>query len=160
MEENEEYLEESEKKALHSEYIKQPILDVDFPLHSFDIVFASQAIERLDRNKRDALLDTMQRWASKKVIVVVRNESDALADFKRRGYRVYGIGGFKSLRTTSGGIQHRPWYFFKFLSDLSQKIAYFFPALAFQLFGTRRYMRHRVASTVRREIRMSATLLR
>ena len=147
-----EYLEESRKKAIHSEYVAGNILDVDFPPHSFDIVFASEVIEHLKKEDGERLLDRMEKWASKKVIITTPNgfvsqgsfdDNDmqehksgwTVSDFKRRGFRVYGMNGFKSLHETKR--KRGPWYVHVLITDLSQKIAYFFPSLAFQLFAVK-----------------------
>jgi SAM-dependent methyltransferase len=137
VEENARDLEESEKKAVHQEYIRGNILEVTFPPRSFDIVFSFHTIEHLDRSEQMALLDTMQTWAKKKVVVVVRNEPGLLADFTQKGYRLYGMDGFKILRNTKGNLKYRPWYLFVFLSDLSQKIAYYSPSLASRLLAVK-----------------------
>ncbi|MFI5260385.1 MAG: glycosyltransferase [Candidatus Paceibacteria bacterium] len=147
-----EYLEESRKKAIHSEYIAEDILTVAFLPRSFDIVFASEVIEHVGKEEGEELLDNMEKWAAKKVILTTPNgflsqhgfDDNALqehksgwtvSDFKRRGFRVYGIGGFKFLRGPRGEFRyHRPFYFWLLVSALSQKLSYFFPSVAFQLF--------------------------
>ncbi|HEY4501191.1 MAG TPA: glycosyltransferase [Candidatus Paceibacterota bacterium] len=138
VDDNEEYIEESRKKALHQEYIRGNVLEIVLPIQSFDVVFSSRTGESLSVQEREKLLETMQELASKKVIVMVQNGPHwMVSDFEQRGFRVYGIGGFKFLRTPTGGIRYRPWYLFAFLSDLSEKIAYFFPSLAFRLFAVK-----------------------
>ncbi len=138
VEANEDYLEETKKKAIHAEYIKGDIRTVTFLPRSFDAVFVSETLENLNEGNRVTLLDRMEIWAKKKVIIVTAHGHEQLSDeLKRKGYRVHGIEGFKLLRNKSGYIKYRPWYLFVLLSALSQKLAYFMPSVASRIFAVK-----------------------
>lgn len=148
------YLDQSKEKKIHNEYIQENILTVEFPPKSYELVFCSEVIEHLEKKDGFTLLDNAEKWASKKVIITTPNgfleqeEYDnnplqihksgwTVEEFKKRGYIVYGIGGLKMLKKEHGILKYRPYFLWRIISDLSQKIVYFFPTLAFQLFAVK-----------------------
>jgi len=148
------YIKSSEEKKIHSEYIKVDITTVNFEPKSYEIVLCSEVVEHLKKDIGLKLLEKMEKWAAKKVIVTTPNgflpqpqydgnkfqehqSGWSVEDFKRRGYRVYGINGLKWLKGQQGVIKFWPKRFWQAISDLTQKIVYRFPSLAFQLLAVK-----------------------
>lgn len=148
------YLQQSKEKKIHNEYFHDNILNISFPQKSYDLVLSSEVIEHLDRKDGFVLLNNAERWAKKKVIITTPNgyiKQDSyddnplqihksgwsIEDFKKRGYRVYGIGGLKFLRGERGEIRYKPYFLWKIVNDVFQKIVFYLPILAFQLFAVK-----------------------
>lgn len=138
------------EKKRHSEYIFHDITTIDFPDRSFDAVVLLDVLEHLGKEEGARMIEKMQRWAKKKVIVFTPNgylpqdeydENPLMAhrsgwtsdEFEARGFRVRGVRGFKALRSTTGHevIESR-WI--DRVKDLTQVITYHFPKSAFQLY--------------------------
>ncbi|MHC4545220.1 MAG: glycosyltransferase, partial [Planctomycetota bacterium] len=145
------YLQESRKKAIHSEYIKADIREVEFEPKSFDAVVCSEVLEHLIKEDGYDLIKKMVKWARNKVIITTPNgylQQDSFADnplqehksswsvedFRQLGFKVYGIGGWRKLRGYKGLIKYRPASFWGFISGLTQKITCRYPKFAFRLF--------------------------
>lgn len=145
-----EYLEESKKKGIHNEYIQGDILLINIPAHSHDLIFCSEVIEHLEKKDGFVLLDNAEKWAKKKIIFTTPNgflkqgEYDdnplqihksgwSVEEFRERGYKVYGIGSWKILKGEQGKMKYKPYFFWKVVADIAQKIVYYFPKQAFQL---------------------------
>lgn len=96
----------------------------------------------------------MEKWAKKKVIITTPNgylwqngyDNNPLQqhkcgwsvdELKELGFKVYGMNGWKKLRGYKGGIKYKPLLFWTIISDLTQKLTYHFPNLAFQLFAVK-----------------------
>lgn len=151
-----EYIRESRRKNIHHEYVCENILTAHFPEKSFDLVLCSEIIEHLDKKDGFVLLNNAERWARKKVVITTPNgylpqssyDDNSLQehksgwsvdDFRARGYIVHGIGGLKLFKGERAHIKYRPYFLWKILSDISQKIIYFFPRAAFQLLAIKKY---------------------
>jgi ubiquinone/menaquinone biosynthesis C-methylase UbiE len=145
------YLEESKRKRIHTEYVKSDIRTVEFPPGSFDCVMCLEVLEHLTKEEGLALLARMEKWARKKVILTTPNTfvwQDEVDDnplqahqsgwtareFQQLGFKVRGLKGWRVLRGYLGACKYRPMFFWAKLSHISQKIVYFVPSLAFQLF--------------------------
>jgi len=148
------YLEESEKKGLHSEYVKADLREVEFPPSSYDIVMASEVLEHLSKEDGYKLIAKMEQWARKKVILTTPNNfipqdvfddnplQEHLSgwqamDFKKIGFKVQGMNGGKRLRDEKGEIKNRPFFFWQQVSAVSQWFVYWCPEQAFQLFAVK-----------------------
>ena len=148
------YLQESRKKAIHSQYIKADIRKLELKARSFDAVIAVDVLEHLTKQEGAELLDRMEEWARKKVIVFTPNgflhqgccDGDPLQqhrsgwrveELREAGYKVYGINGWKKLRGHRTSIKYRPAFLWARICDLTQKITYYHPALAFQLLAVK-----------------------
>jgi len=57
------------------------------------------------------------------------------------GFKVFGIHGWKGLRGYKGSVKYRPAFLWCRISDLTQRITYHCPKLAFQLLATKRTAR-------------------
>lgn len=148
------YINESKSKHIHDEYIQEDILIVKFPPRSFDLVLCAEIIEHLEKSEGFVLLDKAESWAKKKVIITTPNgyikqegydnnplqihkSGWSVEDFQKRGYVVRGIAGLKFLKGDHAELKYKPYFFWRLVSDLTQKIVYFFPKIAFQLFAVK-----------------------
>jgi hypothetical protein len=117
-------------------------------------VLCAEIIEHLEKSDGFALLDKAENWARKKVIITTPNgyvkqegydnnplqmhkSGWSVEDFKNRGYVVRGIAGLKFLKSGHAELKYKPYFFWRPVSDISQKIVYFFPKIAFQLFAVK-----------------------
>jgi len=157
------YLDASREKKIHSGYILADITSLEFPLQSFDAVMMVEVLEHMPTEEGRMLLDKVERWASKKVIVSCPNgylpqhsidgnpfqehrSGWTVDEMNRRGYRAWGMAGWKFLRkeneTQTVGdtnaiyatVRFRPKLFWLIVSELTQAITYFSPKLAFEVF--------------------------
>jgi hypothetical protein len=148
------YLEESRRKKVHHKYILKDITKLKMKPKSFDAVIALDAIEHLNRKDGLRLIRNMENWAKEKIIIFTPNgfvnqqEYDGnllqlhksgwtLDDFKKLGFKVHGINGFRLLRKEKAELRFKPRLFTSVISDISQKFTFFLPQYAFQLFAVR-----------------------
>lgn len=149
------YLTESFKKAIHSEYIRADVRKINFKPKSFDAVICIEVLEYMDKEEGLELIQKMEEWASKKIIITTPNgfifqdtyddnpfqehkSGWSVEDFKKLGFEVHGLGGWKKIRGYGGTIKYKPYIFWRIVSDLTQKMTYRVPKLAFQLFAVKR----------------------
>lgn len=149
------YLEESKKKGIHNEYIEADIKEVYFKPKSFDVVLAIEVLEHLAKDEGYELIQKMEAWARKKVILKTPNSylhQDTYDDnplqrhlsgwsadeLKKMGFKVYGMNGWRRLKGYKGAIKYRPQFLWLRISDISQWIAYYYPKMAFQLFAVKK----------------------
>ena len=144
-------IEASKNKGIHSAYLEGVVKDL--PLHfgvaSFDTVLASDLIEHLTKEEGIKLIATMERIATKKVIIFtpvgflpqagVKNNPFqehksgwSVEDFKKQGYDVIGINGLRCLRGEFAGIRWKPKWFWIIISDITQLWTRNRPKYAFQ----------------------------
>lgn len=148
------YLQESRKKGIHNEYIKADIRKVEFEPGSFDAVLCREVLEHLTKEEGRELIQKMVRWARKKMIITILNghlrqdaynsnplqehkSSWSVEELRRLGLKVKGIGGWKGLGGCRATLKCKPTLFWKAISDLTERIIYWYPRLAFQLFATK-----------------------
>ncbi len=146
------YLQESKAKGIHGQYIKADIRKIAFKPKSFDAVIAIELLEHLTKQEGNELLNKMEKWARKKVIITTPNgylwqngyDDNLLqqhksgwssVELKSLGFKVFGISGWKRLRGYKGSIKYKPAFLWGRISDLTQKLTYFYPSLAFELFA-------------------------
>lgn len=151
-------LEQSKENNIHSEYYQMNVMDIGdrFQESSFECVLASDLVEHLDKKDGLRLLDMMEHIASRRVIIFTprgfleqheyennpwqehRSGWD-VDEMKARGYTVIGINGMK-------WVWNIPWLWRslsaaplpirmlrKFLVDITQLVARWFPSTAFQI---------------------------
>jgi len=149
------YLRKAKCRFDDIELLLADITNLEFKKKSFHAVLALSVLEHLTKDDGIQLLQKLQEWTEKKIVVLVpngfsvQNEYDdntwqihrsewQLNEFLRAGFQVHGIAGFKSLRGTRGQLKFRPRVFFQILSDLTQKIAYRFPQCGYELLCIRK----------------------
>ena len=149
------YLKQSKKKGIHNQYIKKDITKIEFEPKSFDAVVAIEILEHLSKKADLELFKKMEKWARKKVIVTTPNGftyQDAYdnnpfqahrsgwtaEEFEKEGFKVLGMDGPKNLRGCKGKIRYKPAVLWLIISELAQKITYFFPEKAFHLYAVKK----------------------
>jgi hypothetical protein len=147
---------ESRKKKIHDRSVKSPLLKIleKIPPHSFETVVLLDVIEHFTKDEGSALLQIAESLATKKVVVFTPNGFLAqgkllknpyqvhrsgwtVEELKTLGYRLQGINGLKILRGEEAQMKCAPQKLWEFISDLTQKITYHFPAWAFQLLAVK-----------------------
>lgn len=142
----------SKKERIHNKYYQIDVLDIDkkFEAKSFDCVLASDLIEHLTKDEGYKLINKMERLANKKVIIFTPNgflpqgEYDnnpwqlhksgwTVEEFKKLGYKVIGINGWKPLRGEYASIKFWPKIFWLIISDITQLFVRENPKKAFQI---------------------------
>ncbi len=159
------YIEASKDKKVHNEYVLADITDLSFEPDSFDAVVLIEVLEHLAKEEGRALLEKVENWAKKKIVITMPNgylpQSETsgnpyqvhrsgwtIEEVKNRGYKVYGMAGWKFLRrekiingsqeSVFSTIRFRPRLFWLIVSELTQAITYYFPKIAFEEFYVKR----------------------
>nr|WP_232293705.1 methyltransferase domain-containing protein [Stigmatella aurantiaca] len=149
-------IERSRAAGIHREYHCVDLLQVGtlFPPKSFDAVIALDVIEHFDKPTGYRFMQMLESLARKRVILFTPNgylpqdEWDGnvrqlhlsgweVYDFELRGYRVFGMSGWKPLRGQYALPSIRPYRLGGFLSRLTEPFAVRFPRHAFQLLAIR-----------------------
>ena len=156
------YLEETQKREIHSEYLNKKIADLDFDENSFDAVIMLEVIEHMEESEGMEVLKKLEKWARKKVIIstpngffpqkVVDNNPMQvhlsgwdIPKMKSLGFNKFkGLAGLKYLRAeidheTMGddlfiSMKYKPKFLWFIIATLSQILTYRLPNLAFGLF--------------------------
>jgi len=132
------YLEESKKKGIHNEYIKEDIRKVELKPKSFDAVVLLDVLEHLSEEEGYELIKKMRKWARKKIVIFTPNglvyqdgyDNNPLQEHKsgwsveqleKLGFKVYGINGWRKLRGYKSLIKYRPRLLWHLISELTQK---------------------------------------
>jgi hypothetical protein len=148
------YLQESKRKGIHDQYIKADARGMQLRPKSVDVVIAIELLEHLTKEEGYRLINKMQTWAGKKVIITTPNgylwqdgyDNNPLQEHKsgwtakelqKLGFEVHGMNGWKKLRGYRGQTKYAPHFLWGRLSDLSQKVTYYYPKLAFQLLAVK-----------------------
>jgi SAM-dependent methyltransferase len=148
-------LEESKRKGIHDEYILGDITKLEFRPRTFDGAVAINVLQYLTKGEGTKVLGQMQHWARKKVVVITPNGNSLLRDagsslphgnestwttreLRHLGFRVNGLGGWKALRSEGGTIRYRPLLLWAWIADMTERITWYCPRLAFQLLATKR----------------------
>ena len=131
--------------------IRGDIRYLPFKLKSFDVVVLMEVIEHLNKRNGEKLLDELVRLARRKIIITTPNGFFAklhlengnplqahlsgwnIEDFLTRGYRVYGMNGWRRLRIEGGKPLLRPRIVGEIICSLTQMITFKRPQYAFQL---------------------------
>jgi SAM-dependent methyltransferase len=150
------YLLTSKKKILHRDYILGDMRNIGFKSNSFDCVMALDVLEHLTKPEGYELLREMERIAKRKVIIFTVNGLVPQKEYDKNplqvhksgwcakeltglGYEVSGMNGLSVLRGEMSEPRFRPKIVFAFVSDITQKITFYFPKYAFQLFCVKRF---------------------
>ena len=157
------YFEESRKRKVHTEYIRDKVENVAFSEKSFDAVIMIELIEHLPKELGLEMLHKAAKWGRKKIIVstpngyLSQNTYDGnpfqkhlsgwdIKTMKGLGFHCRGLSGLKFLRNSEpieinssqndfmASIRLRPRFFWFIMATLSQFFTYYFPARAFEIF--------------------------
>ena len=156
------YLDESQKKGIHNEYIKKNIGEIEFEENSFDAVILMEVIEHMEENEGLEILKKIEFWARNKVIISTPNGffPQKIVDknpmqvhlsgwdtkkMKSLGFsKILGLAGLKYLRAEIDhdsmdaelfiSMKYKPKFFWFIIATLSQMFTYHFPNFAFGLF--------------------------
>jgi len=155
------YLKETKKVGIHNQYIKADIRKIEFKPKSFDVILCLGVLEHLTKEEGYELIKKMERWARKKIIITTPNglwqnnygnnplqehkSGWSVEELKKLGFKIYGMEGWKKLRGNKGtyllghpcSIKYRPSLFWVIISNITQKITYYCPKSAFQLFAVK-----------------------
>lgn len=149
------YLQESKKKEIHNQYIKADIREVEFKPKAFDTVIAVDILEHLTKQEGAELLNKMEQWARKTVVITTPNgyvwqdgyDNNPLQEHKsgwtveelrELEFKVFGINGWRKLRGYRASMKYKPAFLWLIISGLSQKVTYHCPKLSFQLLAIKR----------------------
>jgi len=144
---SEHHLQESKRLDIHSHYILGDIRKVEFKPKSFDAVIALNVLEHLTKQEGIKLLEKMQQWARKKVVIKIPNTSSRhgidtnkplkdyksnwdIEEFKEVGFKIHGIDGWN-------GLELENIYLREFMLTFTQKIVFYIPKRATELIGTK-----------------------
>ncbi|MHB1679008.1 MAG: class I SAM-dependent methyltransferase [bacterium] len=154
-------LETSKSKKIHSKYINENILNVDFEENSFDAVIMIEVIEHLNKNDAINLVEKANKWAKKIVIITTpngylpQNEYDVhvlqnhlcgfnVKELKSLGFKVCGSAGLKILYSEQKNKNNdeivrirKPVVFWTIVASVSRLFTYYLPNYAFELYGVR-----------------------
>jgi SAM-dependent methyltransferase len=142
----------SQGANIHTEYRVMDTLQIGshFQERSFDCVLASDLIEHLSKEDGLRLIAMMEKIARKKVIIFTPNgflpQSEyggnrfqvhlsgwGVEEMRCMGYRVIGVGGWRSLRDECAYVVRRPTLFWERVSLLTQPVIKNYPEYAFQI---------------------------
>ncbi len=143
------------KRKIFVKVVKGDVVEISKKLikqkAKFDVVFCSQVIEHINRKKGEELLSIVDKLARKKIIMgtprgfmeqphaflgdnphQVHKSGWTEVDFKKRGYKVYGIGfGPVWSEAGLGRAYSKPVAFLaSIISYIFSPVVYFFPFLA------------------------------
>jgi SAM-dependent methyltransferase len=144
------YILNSKEAQIHDDYVLADLRQLGIRSKSFDTCIALDVLEHLTKADGLRLINNMERIGRGNVIVFTPNkflpqhECDenvlqihrsgwTVKEFQDMGYHVKGINGLKFLRKEETKIRFRPKRLFIIISDLSQKLTYHFPNIAYQL---------------------------
>lgn len=148
----------SKKNKIHDNYKAGNIKNLEkyYKRKSFDAIIALDVIEHLDKNDGIKLMEKMVKIARKKVIILTPNKFYQqgyhgenkyqehrswwqLNDFKKRGYKVYGLWGLRAIRSEDAKIKYKPRILWSFVAFITEPILFYFPNLSFDLFAVRTF---------------------
>lgn len=148
------YLEECRRKKIHSDYIQADIRGIEFKDSSFDVVLMLDVLEHLTREEGRQLIGKCLIWARRKVIISTPNgylwqdgydhnpfqehkSGWSVEDLRNLGFIVTGFQGWKKLRGYKAMPWYRPTLLWEVISDVTQKVTYHYPELAFRLLAVK-----------------------
>lgn len=146
------YIRESRRKSIHDEYVLADITQMPIRQKSFDCVLALDVLEHLTKQQGYELIRNMERIARREVIILTPNGYQMQSEYdqnplqvhrsgwtadelRHMGYDVRGIDGLKLLRGERSKLRFYPTVVFQLFSDLTQKITFYLPKMAFSLYA-------------------------
>lgn len=147
------YIQKSKKNEIHDEYIHSDILKINFEPDSFDVVICIDVIEHLTKKEGIDLINKMEIWAKKKVIIFTPNGYVSQEEYHTNhlqkhksgwtsheldelGFKLYGYG-WKQLIGPKWECKYKPKMFWVVVSDITRKIPYYFLNLSFAIFAVK-----------------------
>jgi len=131
----------SKKSKIHSKYKLMNLLELgkNIKPKTFDCAIALDVIEHFTKEDGETLLASMEKIATKKIIIFTTNgfrpqgaydnnqfqvhlSGWTPKEMKLKGYKVIGMHGLKSLRGNYAKIRFWPKPFWRLISDITQKI--------------------------------------
>jgi 2-polyprenyl-3-methyl-5-hydroxy-6-metoxy-1,4-benzoquinol methylase len=149
-------IERSRAAGIHDEYRVADILELNemFAPNSFEAVVAFDVLEHLEQADGLALLDTMERIATRRVVILtpngfvpqsarggnpwqVHHSGWTAAQMRGLGYTVSGVHGLRYLRSEEAAIRWKPERFWHLASDLTEPLTRHVPSLAYQIIAVK-----------------------
>lgn len=120
------YIEKSNLKGIHSDYFVGDVMKLDFEKRSFDAIIAFDILEHLEKPEAIKLINNIERWASRIIILRTTNGFQhqnsfegnvyqehrscfSISEFKEMGYCIYGTGFMKGFCRLSHIINPKPY---------------------------------------------------
>jgi 2-polyprenyl-3-methyl-5-hydroxy-6-metoxy-1,4-benzoquinol methylase len=150
------YIQISKSLSIHNDYILDDLRNLGkIASNSFDYVISTEVLEHLKKDAGRELISQMERIARKKIMLTTPNgflptyagpddnpdETHVCGwnvdELRKLGFIVHGLHGLKMLWKVKDGqasSRFRPERMAFMLIDISELLAYDFPASAFQLF--------------------------
>lgn len=145
-------IEEIKKKKIHDEYSVGDVLKLNkfFKPKSFDAVVALDVVEHFEKKEGLELIKQMESIAKNKIIILtpygfmkqhpydgnpyqIHKSGWHIEEFRKMGYKVYGMRGIRFIRGEYATIKYKPWFLWGVLSVISELFVYTYPQLAYQL---------------------------
>lgn len=149
-------IKKSKKNKIHDDYKIGDLLKLSkmFGPKTFDAVVSLDVVEHFEKKDALKLIKDIEKIAKKKVIIFTpygftqQHEYDKNPfqihksgwlpqEFERRGYKIYGMRGFRFIRGEFATIKYRPWFFWGAFSVLSQVFVYKKPSWAYQFIAVK-----------------------
>ena len=146
------YLIKSKIGSFHNERILADVRSLPFSAKSFDCALAVEVIEHLTKPDGLVMMKELERVAKKTVMLTTPNgffsakpgpddnpEEKHISgwsahEFRKLGFKVYGINGCRMLRQKKGILKFVPGILYSIFWKIGTVAAYYYPAFAFQLF--------------------------
>jgi len=148
----EKYIKVNKKKNIHDESVCLDILEIDekYPEKSFDCVLLLDVIEHLEKLDAIKLIGKVEKIARKKIVIFTPNgffhqkeyhnniyqrhrSGWKVKDFRKMGFKIYGIHGLKFIRGDLVKIKFRPFKLWNRVSQFSNLFVKYLPQFAFNL---------------------------
>ncbi|MCX5657815.1 MAG: class I SAM-dependent methyltransferase [Candidatus Omnitrophica bacterium] len=116
------YLEETQKRMIHTKYINKRIEELDFPENNFDAVIMLEVLEHLPQKEGYEIIKKAEKWARKKIILSTPNgyfpmeEVDNniyqnhlsgwdVGKLKKEGFLIRGLSGAKIMYSSENRVK-------------------------------------------------------
>ncbi len=160
------YLNLSKKQKIHTKYLNQDILSLDFPKKSFDAVILIEVLEHLSKKDGKKVIKLASNWAKNKVIISTPNEYFPMEsvdkntfqkhlsgwstnELSKYGFKCHGVSGLKYFYTSENkvdsliegnnytNIKFKPKKLFYYINGILQIFTYFIPKIAFGIYAVK-----------------------
>lgn len=147
----------SKKKKIHNSYKLGDVSNIQnlYKDNSFDALIAFDLIEHFKKKEGLELLKKFEAIAAKKVIILTPNgflpqgklygneyqvhkSGWKQNDFKKRGYKVYGLRGFKQLRNNYVSPRFKPKFFWGIIIIMTEAFMVYAPRFSFHILAVKK----------------------